>query len=218
MIFTFFCGIAPAGEDAIKNFDLETDITPFIQAGCEKKDYGYLDCSKASLLKRFSCESLSQPSYMGGLRTPAMECCSRVRTGDSEVVLKGCTLRMACSYIVKTEKGFAELKTKDDFVKYFTPLRTAEGALSFASVLKKGRTVYKRPERYEGAESYDSKAETIYEKGAPVAFNVRLFESKLCGCGTHPIEAVDYKVSPSGETSEFGRKKIAETKMTICID
>lgn len=212
MLCILYCFASHAGENK------ETDISPFLRAGCVKKDFGMLDCSNAPRLERFSCKRLWQPQHLGGLDAPMVECCTRAKGDETKVIRKGCAMRLICSYIVKAKKGFVELKTEEEFVKYFTPLRTAEGALSLASALKKGNPVYTKPERYEGETSYESKAETIYEKGAPAAFNIRLFESKVCGCSNHPIEAVDYKVSPSGEIFELSRKKIAESKMMLCVD
>lgn len=47
---------------------------------------------------------------------------------------------------------------------------------------------------------------------------VHLFESELCGCGSHPYYAIDYLVTRDGNVTELSKEEVFNSTMQICVD
>lgn len=49
-------------------------------------------------------------------------------------------------------------------------------------------------------------------------YKVHLFQAEYCGCGTHPMYAVDYLVTKEGIVTEVDRQKVFDSLNNIRVD
>ncbi len=206
--------------------NLTVDISPFIEAGCVKEkyysSYYYLNCSSIKLEEKYSCDRIWPTKHLGGLtpRVPIVECTfwKKNWTADEGILDKGCAAPIYNKYIVLSDGEFKLINNREEFKQFFAPVETPEEALSFAVALTGSYPVYdiEIPSHYV---VYVPEIEETYVKETSDGFVVHLFHHTICGCGPHPVYAVDYLVTRTGEVKEISRQKIYEDPTDrICAD
>ncbi|HWQ18908.1 MAG TPA: hypothetical protein VN455_03965 [Methanotrichaceae archaeon] len=204
--------------------NLSIDSSAFTNAGCSFEG-GRLDCSIAGLDQQFNCSSIYNASNdLGGLspKLPIAECLFQgsdyASSPDEGIVRTGCLIPFYRRYIVRLDGEFRSISTKEEFISLFAPVETPQEALSFAVALTNSFSKYdaSRPQSYFPVVKYIEPTYVEDEKNG--AYKVHLFQSEYCGCGTHPIYAVDYLVTRDGNVTEADRQKVFDSSNDICID
>ncbi|HPS92155.1 MAG TPA: hypothetical protein PKV33_08365, partial [Methanothrix sp.] len=108
-------------------------------------------------------------------------------------------------------------ESAEDFKSEFAPVETKEEALAFALALTSSLPRYDTSVP-EGYFSVSSAMTPTYANETEKGYIVHLFDSQLCGCGTHPYYAVDYLVSKDGNVTEIARQEVYNSTMQICFD
>jgi hypothetical protein len=70
----------------------------------------------------------------------------------------------------------------------------------------------------EGYFSVSSSIEPTYAEESEEGFKVHLFDSEICGCGSHPYYAIEYLVTKDGNVTELSREKVYDSTSQICVD
>ncbi len=212
------------GENRTVPSNLSSNSSAFADAGCSFDD-GYADCSRAGLDKRFGCSSMRNASNdLGGLspKLPIIECLIRAddfASGtDKGIVSVGCMITFYRSYIIEQDGRFKSISTKEEFRSQFAPVETPEEALSFAVALTDSFSKYDTsiPEGYFPVVKHIEPTYVEDEKNG--TYKVHLFTEEYCGCGTHPLYAVDYLVARDGNVTEIDRKMIFNSTEIVCMD
>jgi hypothetical protein len=205
------------------------DSNAFIDAGCLFDGYN-LDCSSSGLLQRFGCMQIyNASSALRSLspRLPVVECLYLSEDfhfqNDSEegIIREGCMMPAYRRYIAKQGEEFILIRNKEEFLSMFAPVETKEEALAFAVALTGSSPRYDDsvPEGYFAmASAAELLLEPAYARETEEGFTVRLFDSEICGCGTHPYYAVDYLVTKAGDVTELSRQKVFDSTNQICVD
>jgi hypothetical protein len=205
------------------------ESSAFIDAGCLFDGYS-LNCSSLGLGQRFGCMQIYNASTaLRSLspRLPVVECLFLSEDfhsqDDSEegIIREGCMMPAYRRYIIKQGEEFILIRTKEEFLSIFAPVETKEEALAFAVALTSSSPRYDDsvPEGYFAvASSMEHPLNSAYLEETPEGFRVRLFDSEICGCGTHPYYAVDYLVTKAGDVTELSRQKVFDSTNQICVD
>jgi hypothetical protein len=197
------------------------DSNAFIEAGCFAEDYG-LNCSSLGLVERFGCVLISNASSaLENLspRLPVVECLflSVDYYSEEGIVREGCMMPMFRRYIALQDEEFELITSKEDFLSVFAPVETKEEALGFAVALTSSLPRYDTsvPEGYFPVKS---SIRPTYVEESEGGFKVHLFDSEICGCGSHPYYAVEYLVTKKGNVTELSREKVYDSNYSICVD
>jgi len=120
-------------------------------------------------------------------------------------------------YIAKQGEEFKLIESIEDFRSIFAPVETKEEALAFAVALTSSLPRYDTsvPEDYFPV---SSSITPTYAKETEGGYMVHLFDSEICGCGSHPYYAIDYLVTRDGNVTELSREKVYDSNMQICVD
>ena len=224
-----FLIISQAAHAGMKELDLsklKPDLSPFLGAGCVDNDQARGFVCPPEVMRRFGCADLKQDDRVGGIDMPVALC--SMGRGDAKkkpaketqsIGAHGCMIRVPFRYVVYTTKGFRVAKSAEEFTSLAAPFDRPEKAASLVMALYP-RVVAKLPELSEErvlkVRDREFRVASFSEEGGSIT--VRLFERTICGCGTHPIFAVDYEVSPSGAIREKGRRMVMDGKSEICVD
>ncbi|HPT20151.1 MAG TPA: hypothetical protein PLJ25_08800, partial [Methanothrix sp.] len=130
---------------------------------------------------------------------------------------EGCMMPLFRKYVVKQGEDFKLIESAEDFKSEFAPVETKEEALAFAVALTSSLSRYDTSAP-EGYFSVSSAITPTYANETEKGYLVHLFDSELCGCGTHPYYAVDYLVSKDGNVTEIARQEIYNSTRMICFD
>ena len=152
-------------------------------------------------------------------RLPIVECLYLGEDfGPSQGILReGCMMPLLRKYIIRQGEEIKLIESAEDFRSEFAPVETKEEALAFAIALTSSLS------RYDTSvpEDYFSVSSTItptYANETEEGYIVHLFDSQLCGCGTHPYYAIDYMVSIDGNVTEISREEVFNSTRQICFD
>ncbi|OPY50990.1 MAG: hypothetical protein A4E49_02490 [Methanosaeta sp. PtaU1.Bin112] len=201
--------------------EMKNGSNAFIDAGCFAEDYN-LNCDSLELEERFGCMQIINASQeLDNLspRLPIVECLYLGEDfGPSQGILReGCMMPLFRKYIVRQGEEIKLIESAEDFRSEFAPVETKEEALAFAIALTSSLS------RYDTSvpEDYFSVSPTItptYASETAGGFVVHLFDSQLCGCGTHPYYAIDYLVSRDGNVTEMSRQEVFNSTRLVCFD
>ncbi len=205
---------------------LKPDLSPFLGAGCVDNDQARGFVCPPEVMRRFGCQDLKQDDRVGGIDMPVALCTvgkgearKMAAKGVQSVGERGCRVLIPFRYVVYTTKGFRVAKSAEEFTSLAAPFDRPEKAASLVMALYP-KVAAKLPELSEErvlkVRDREFRAASFSEEGGSIT--VRLFERTICGCGTHPIFAVDYEVSPSGAIREKGRRMVMDGKSEICVD
>ena len=202
------------------------DLSPFLAVGCVDNDQAKGFVCPAEVLRRFKCSELSLVQGLGGFDMPVALCVlgrkskARAKSKDDQAVAyRGCMLRVPLRYVIYTTKGFWVTKSPGELVKAVSPIDSAEKAASLVMALDPN--VFLNPPAESKAHVLKTRDKKFLRPSAAAVdggFAVRLFERTICGCGLHPVFAVDYRVSANGDVSEISRKLVMEGLEEICVD
>ncbi len=152
-------------------------------------------------------------------RLPIVECLYLGEDfGPSQGILReGCMMPLFRKYIIRQGEEIKLIESAEDFRSEFAPVETKEEALAFAIALTSSLS------RYDTSvpEDYFSVSSTItptYANETEEGYIVHLFDSQLCGSGTHPYYAIDYMVSIDGNVTEISREEVFNSTRQICFD
>jgi hypothetical protein len=200
---------------------INIDSNAFIDSGCLADGYS-LNCSGLGLDQRFGCMQISNASSaLENLSPllPVVECLvlSKEYNSQDGIVREGCMMPLFRRYIVKQGDEFKLISSKEEFLSIFAPVETKEEALAFAVALTGSLPRYDTsvPEGYFSAASF---IEPTYAKETDGGYKVHLFDSELCGCGSHPYYAIEYLVTKAGNVTELSREKVYDSTNQICVD
>jgi hypothetical protein len=200
---------------------IRNDSNAFLDAGCIAEDYS-LNCDGLGLDQRFSCMKIinaSQTLENLSPQLPTVECLFRSEDYNSQegIVREGCMMPLFRRYIARQGEEFKLIESIEDFRSIFAPVETKEEALAFAVALTRSLPRYdiSVPEDYFPV---SSSITPTYAKETEGGYMVHLFDSEICGCGSHPYYAIDYLVTRDGNVTELSREKVYDSNMQICVD
>ena len=170
--------------------------------------FGCMQTSNASR----ALENLSPP-------LPLVECLFLSKDYNSEegIVREGCMMPLFRRYIAKQGEELMLISSREEFLSIFAPVETKEEALAFAVALTSSLPRYDTSVP-EGYFPVTSSIRPTYEKETEEGYLVHLFDSELCGCGSHPFYAIDYLVTKAGNVTELSREKVYDSTMQMCVD
>ena len=197
------------------------DSNAFIDAGCFADGYG-LNCSNVGLDQRFGCMQITNASSaLENLSPllPVVECLFLSKDYNSQegIVREGCMMPLFRRYIAKQGEEFKLISSKEEFLSIFAPVETKEEALAFAVALTSSLPRYDTSVP-EGYFSVTSLIRPTHAEVSEEGFKVHLFDSVLCGCGSHPYYAIEYLVTKDGNVTELSREKVYDSTIQICVD
>ena len=197
------------------------DSNAFIDAGCSIDGYR-LNCSSLGLEERFGCMQISNASRaLENLspQLPVVECLFLSKDYNSEegLVREGCMMPLFRRYIAKQGEDFKLIESIEEFRSIFAPVETKEEALAFAVALTSSLPRYDTSVP-EGYFPVTSAIRPTYAEVSEEGYKVHLFDSEICGCGSHPYYAVEYLVTKSGNVTELSREKVYDSTSQICVD
>jgi hypothetical protein len=172
--------------------------------------------------QRFGCMQTSNASRaLENLspQLPLVECLFLSKDYNSEegIVREGCMMPLFRRYIAKQGEELMLISSREEFLSIFAPVETKEEALAFAVALTSSLPRYDTSVP-EGYFPVMSSIRPTYEKETEEGYLVHLFDSELCGCGSHPYYAIDYLVTKAGNVTELSREKVYDSTMQICVD
>jgi hypothetical protein len=193
---------------------------------CMPQDYAALPSSSGinsnALDQRFGCMQISNvSSALDNLspKLPMVECLflSKEYNSQEGIVREGCMMPLFRRYIVEQDGEFKLISSKEEFCSIFAPVGTKEEALAFAVALTGSLPRYDTfvPDGYFPVKA---SIEPTYAEVSEEGFAVHLFESELCGCGSHPYYAIEYLVTVDGNVTELSREKVYDSTIQICVD
>ena len=193
----------------------------FIDAGCSIDGYS-LNCSNLGLEERFGCMQISNASRaLENLspQLPVVECLFLSKDYNSEegLVREGCMMPLFRRYIAKQGEDFKLIESIEEFRSIFAPVETKEEALAFAVALTSSLPRYDTSVP-EGYFPVTSAIRPTYAEVSEEGYKVHLFDSEICGCGSHPYYAVEYLVTKAGNVTELSREKVYDSTSQICVD
>jgi hypothetical protein len=201
--------------------EIPNNSNAFIDSGCVGEGFS-LNCDSLGLKEKFGCMQIVNASQeldnlSPGL--PIVECLYLGNdSGPSQGILReGCMMPLFRKYVVKQGEDFKLIESAEDFKSEFAPVETKEEALAFAVALTSSLSRYDTSAP-EGYFSVSSAITPTYANETENGYLVHLFDSELCGCGTHPYYAVDYLVSKDGNVTEIARQEIYNSTRMICFD
>jgi hypothetical protein len=138
---------------------------------------------------------------------------------DTGLVSVGCDSRIARRYVIAAGGKVALIKSETELAARFAPVETPEEALAFALAVSNARML-REVVIPRGAHVHVSQVDPTYVETMPRGFVVRLFDVRVCGCGPHDWEAIDFLVTRAGEVKEIGRQAIyADPELRgVCAD
>ncbi|MDQ1262154.1 MAG: hypothetical protein QG575_1335 [Euryarchaeota archaeon] len=150
---------------------------------------------------------------------PIVECLFRSEDYNSQegIVREGCMMPLFRKYIAKQGEEFQLIESIEEFQSIFAPVETKEEALAFAVALTSSLPRYDTSVP-EGYFPVSSSITPTYAKETEGGYIVHLFDSELCGCGSHPYYAIEYLVSKAGHVTELSREKVYDSTMQMCVD
>lgn len=201
--------------------EIKNNSNAFIEAGCIGDGFS-LNCDSLDLEEKFGCMQIVNASRELdnlSLSLPIVECLYLGNdSGPSQGILReGCMMPLFRKYVVKQGEDFKLIESAEDFKSEFAPVETKEEALAFAVALTSSLSRYDT----SAPEGYFSVSSTItptYANETENGYIVHLFDSQLCGCGTHPYYAVDYLVGKDGNVTEIARQEVYNSTRMICFD
>ncbi len=200
---------------------IQNDSNAFIEAGCLAEDFS-LNCDDLGLGERFSCMRIINASpALENLspQLPIVECLYLSEDYNSQegILREGCMMPLFRKYIIKQGDEFKLIESIEDFRSIFAPVETKEEALDFGVALTSSLPRYDTsvPEDYY---QVSSSIRPTYAKETEGGYLVHLFESELCGCGSHPYYAIDYLVTRDGNVTELSREEVFNSTMQMCVD
>jgi hypothetical protein len=172
--------------------------------------------------QRFGCMQTSNASSaLENLspQLPLVECLFLSKDYNSEegIVREGCMMPLFRRYIAKQGEELMLISSREEFLSIFAPVETKEEALAFAVALTRSLPRYDTSVP-EGYFPVASSITPTYEKETEEGYLVHLFDSELCGCGSHPYYAIDYLVTKAGNVTELYREKVYDSTMQMCVD
>ena len=172
--------------------------------------------------QRFGCMQTSNvSSALENLSPPLplVECLFLSKEYNSEegIVREGCMMPLFRRYIAEKGEELMLISSREEFLSIFAPVETKEEALAFAVALTSSLPRYDTSVP-EGYFRVASSIRPTYEKETEEGYLVHLFDSELCGCGSHPYYAIDYLVTKTGNVTELSREKVYDSTMQICVD
>lgn len=211
--------------DGNGSLDITGDVSPFVDAGCINTGNWVLDCSSSPQLSGFSCDPMRAADGLGGLspNVPIAECefmdRAWIEGTEPGIIRTGCMAPFFRSYVIVEDGAFRQISSKEEFVKSFAPVETPEEALGFAIALTKAFPIYE-PDIPIGFKVFADEIRGTYAEETDAGFKVHLFYSEYCGCGNHPVYAVDYLVTRDGQVSQSSMEKMFEDPKLagLCVD
>jgi hypothetical protein len=193
---------------------------------CMPQDYAALPSSSSidsnALDQRFGCMRISNVS--GALdnlspKLPMVECLFLGKEYNSQegIVREGCMMPLFRRYIAEQDGEFKLIRSKEEFRTIFAPVETKEEALAFAVALT-GSLPRDDTSVPDGYFPVKPSIEATYAKVSEEGFKVHLFDSEICGCGSHPYYAIEYLVTVDGNVTELSREKVYDSTTQICVD
>ena len=197
------------------------DSNAFIDAGCFADGYS-LNCSSLGIDQRFGYMQISNASSALeklSPKLPVVECLFLSEDYNSQegIVREGCMMPLFRRFIVKQGEEFELISSKEEFQSIFAPVETKEEAMAFAVALTSSLPRYDTSVP-EGYFPVTSSLRPTYAEETERGFNVHLFDSEMCGCGSHPYYAIEYLVTKDGNVTELSREKVYDSNYNICID
>jgi hypothetical protein len=172
--------------------------------------------------QRFGCMQISNASSaLENLspRLPVVECLFQGKDYNSQegIVREGCMMPLFRRYLAKQGEDFKLISSREEFLSIFAPVETKEEALAFAVALTSSLPRYDTSVP-EGYFPVTSSIRPTYAKETEGGYKVYLFDSELCGCGSHPYYAIEYLVTKAGNVTELSREKVYDSTSQICVD
>ena len=195
------------------------DFRAFVGAGCTETG-DKLDCTRASIDAISLCREPLYEEHVALDPPAAVAVCFVDRSkAENGVRQQGCMLPAWVHLFAATAKGMLHLASVKDFTDAFAPVTSGDEAIAFVTLLT-GDVAYKEPFSPPGGArvSVAGPQVTRVTSGAG-GFELRLFHGEVCGC-SHPLSAVDYRVSRDGEVKELARTELWEDpkSMGMCVD
>lgn len=200
---------------------LKPDVSPFLAAGCVDNDQARGFVCPPEVHRRFGCGDMRLAAGLGGFGLPIATCVGTAKgvKAGAGVAHVGCMLPLPVTYVVYTSKGFRVLRSPAELIGIAAPIDTPEEAASLVMALDP--SVDQAPPAPGPDDDVRVRGGGWREASAVAGegnIAVRLFKRQVCGCGTHPVHAVEYEVSPAGQIAEASRKLLQQMKQEICID
>jgi hypothetical protein len=201
--------------------EIKNKSNAFIDSGCVGEAYS-LNCDSLGLEKKFGCMRIDNASRELDNLSPRLPIAECLYLGDDSgpsqgIIREGCMMPLFRKYIVMQGEDFKLIESAEDFKSAFAPVETKEEALAFAIALTSSLPRYDTS-LPEGYSPVSSTVAPTYANETEKGYIVHLFDSELCGCGTHPYYAVDYLVSRDGNVTEIARQEVFNSTRMICFD
>jgi hypothetical protein len=210
--------------------ELETDFSPFEQAGCQKDEYGWIRCPDDSPISEMGCGSLQKASdLLGGLRPgdPIAVCVVRppddmdYQTFDQQesVYRIGGLFPTLYRYVIWRDEEFQLLENKQAVRQAFAPIEGQDEALSYAIALTNLEAYYDlQAER--GMRYFTNRLEDTHVLNNSAGYEINLFHYQFLGCGPHPTSQVIVQVSRDGDILLGDAQKLFEDpeQDDLCVD
>lgn len=200
---------------------LKPDVAPFLAAGCVDNDQEQGFVCPREVHRRFGCGEVRLAEGLGGFGIPIAACVGAAKGSRSTggITHQGCMLSLPINYIVYTHKGFRVLRSPGELIAAATPIDTPEKAASLVLALDSSVSLAPpSPGPNDDVKVRGGSGRDAAVVKGDAGITVRLFQQRICGCGTHPVEAVEFRVSSDGQITAGDRKVLQESRQQICVD
>lgn len=209
--------------------DAPAHLRPFLAAGCVPLPTNrerVLDCREAPAIRAMGCmlDVLFLRPEDTGFRFPTAECQrdprARARAehpddGPPGIVSFGCMFPIFRRYVVARPEGLTLARTTAQLAAAVGPIETEPAALAFASAVTRGQPLDAMPPRsVPGALRFEPTRVDRTGDG----FDVRLFDTRYCGCGPHPTAAIVVRVTRDGTVTTRAEGTVYDDGNRACVD
>jgi hypothetical protein len=216
--------------------------TPILPTGTPQPTPGIIDHPKPDLTVNtdispdsdLGCDNYLGPFKMWvGAKYPIASCTKVLEQEDRCFREGGGLLRMCSKMVAYADGAFQEIGNQEELRELFAPIESADEALGYA-MLATGYEAKYDPEEYqvvmalckvgepEGCRYYTDVIEDTHVVEIEAGYQVYLFDSKVFGCGPHPVWSVPVLVKYDGTIEVLPEKKLFEEDIdrteNICID
>ncbi len=201
-------------------------VKDFISAGCVYNKGKELNCSSIGLEDKFSCYSISLPgeNFKELSSNVSMVTCKFTsfdfpEKGGMLVGSAGEGANWYVKYLVFLNNNIIEIKSKEDFQKFFAPVETSEEALAYLEWMVPSDYSMENieiPKKYNVLVDKDKIKPTSVVR-AKDGFEINLFYTIYETCGSpQPTYEHKYLVKNNGEVTLISKEKIYEGDPGYC--
>ncbi len=210
--------------------ELALDAEAFEGAGCPPNEYGYRNCKDDGPVGVLGCNEISEADdLLGGLEPshPIVGCLidgffqeedewdvEWLGVGDYNYNAKGGYFyrvggrkSSAVQYVMVRDDQFALIETEDEFREIFSPIESADEALSYVLAVTGLFPLYGlEPE--PRLEYFVEEITDTYVEAVADGFLVNLFYHETFGCGPHRTLAVEFHIDPEGHVKQLSKTPV----------